>query len=59
MTTILEEARALVPALRAIKADLHRHPELSFAERRTTRVIRETLLALDWSRWRWTWRLLR
>lgn len=47
MTTILEEARALVPALRAIKADLHRHPELSFAETRTTRVIRETLLELD------------
>ena len=47
MTTILEEARALLPTLRAIKADLHRHPELSFAESRTTRVIRETLLALD------------
>ena len=47
MTTILEEARALLPTLRAIKADLHRHPELSFAETRTTRVIRETLLELD------------
>lgn len=31
-----------------IRHDLHAHPELSFRERRTTRVIRDRLLALGW-----------
>jgi len=31
-----------------IRHDLHAHPELSFQEHRTTRVVRERLLALGW-----------
>ena len=46
MSTLLERARALSPALRAIKEDLHRHPELSFQEHRTTEVIRQELAKL-------------
>lgn len=44
--TLLERARALGPELTGLKADLHRHPELSFQETRTTAVIRETLAPL-------------
>ena len=32
-----------------IRHDLHAHPELSFEEHRTTRVVRERLTALGWS----------
>ena len=46
MSTLLERARALSPALRAIKEDLHRHPELSFQEHRTTQVIKKELAKL-------------
>lgn len=46
MSTLLERARALSPALRAIKEDLHRHPELSFQEHRTTEVIKKELAKL-------------
>lgn len=46
MSTLLAEARALFPALKALKDDLHRHPELSFAETRTTALLKERLLAL-------------
>ncbi len=35
MSTILERASALAPELVALRRDLHRHPELSFQERRT------------------------
>ena len=31
-----------------IRHDLHAHPELAFEEHRTTRVIRDRLVALDW-----------
>ena len=34
--------------MREIRHDLHRHPELSFAEVRTTRVVRERLVELGW-----------
>ena len=46
MSTLLAEARALFPTLKALKDDLHRHPELSFAETRTTALLKERLLAL-------------
>ena len=39
-TTLLEEAKALYPSLKAVKDDIHRHPELAFEERRTTGIIR-------------------
>ena len=44
--TLLERAQALAPELCALKDDLHRHPELSFAERRTTALLREKLTSL-------------
>ena len=43
---MLERAEVLGPELRALKDDLHRHPELSFREYRTTGVLRERLTAL-------------
>ena len=46
MSTLLAEARALFPTHKALKDDLHRHPELSFAETRTTALLKERLLAL-------------
>lgn len=46
MATVLERAKALFPALKALKDDLHRHPELSFQEERTTALLRKTLLEL-------------
>lgn len=44
--TLLEQAKALEPQLRAMKDDLHRHPELSFQEVRTTGILKEKLTAL-------------
>ena len=44
--TLLEEARALAPELRAFKDDLHTHPELSFQEKRTTARLKERLTGL-------------
>ena len=41
--TLLEEARALAPALEELKARLHRKPELSFHEVNTTAKIRALL----------------
>ena len=37
------------PAMVAMRHDLHAHPELAFAEHRTTAVIRDRLLALGWT----------
>ena len=45
--SILSQARELHPELKALKDDLHRHPELSFQERRTTAVLLEKLAPLD------------
>ena len=44
--TLLEEAKALYPELKALKDDLHRHPEASFHETRTTAVLRSLLTSL-------------
>lgn len=44
--TILDQSKALSSALKAIKDDIHRHPERSFEERRTTAIIKEQLLFL-------------
>ena len=46
MDILLEQATALLPELKALKEDLHRHPELSWRERRTTALLRERLAAL-------------
>lgn len=46
-TPLLEEAKALFPALKALKDDIHRHPEPSFEERRTTGILRQALAGLD------------
>ena len=46
MSELLSRAQELFPALKAIKDDIHRHPELSFAERRTTGIIRARLAQL-------------
>ena len=37
------------PAMVALRHDLHAHPELAFAEHRTTAVIRDRLLELGWT----------
>ena len=46
MDILLERAKALLPDLKALKEDLHRHPELSWREVRTTALLREKLAAL-------------
>lgn len=46
MKALIEQAEARGETLREMKDDLHRHPELSFAERRTTAILREKLSAL-------------
>jgi amidohydrolase len=46
MTTMLERAKALAPRLSAIRRDIHRHPELSFEEVRTARLVADTLRSL-------------
>ncbi len=45
-TDLLQRARALAPALVALRRDLHRHPELGFQETRTAGVVAERLRAL-------------
>lgn len=45
-TDLLERARALAPELVALRRDLHRHPELSFAEHRTAARAAEAAAAL-------------
>ena len=42
----LTKAQDLFPELKALKDDLHRHPEVSFQERRTTARIKELLAPL-------------
>lgn len=46
MDHLLERAQALFPTLKALKDDLHRHPELSWQEKRTTALLKEKLTAL-------------
>jgi amidohydrolase len=46
MTTILQRALALAPKLSAIRRDIHQHPELSFEEERTARLVADTLRTL-------------
>ena len=46
MDDLLYKARALLPALKSLKDDLHRHPELSWREVRTTALLKEKLAAL-------------
>lgn len=46
MTSIRERAQALAPELQSIKNDIHLHPELSFQEVRTTKIIQDQLLAM-------------
>lgn len=43
---LLEQARAMEGELRDLKDELHRHPELSFQEIRTTALLREKLSGL-------------
>ena len=43
--TLLEQAKAMEPQLRAMKDDLHRHPELSFQEVRTPGILKQNLTA--------------
>ena len=45
-STLLERARSLAPELVELRRDLHRHPELSFQEQRTARVVAERLEAM-------------
>ena len=40
---LLEEARALLPGLTALRRELHRHPELGSQERRTAALIADRL----------------
>lgn len=46
MDPLLQRAQALSPTLKDLKDDLHRHPELSWREVRTTALLRERLTAL-------------
>ena len=43
---LLLRAQALFPVLKALKDDLHRHPELSGREVRTTALLKQKLSAL-------------
>lgn len=43
---LLDQAQAMSGALKALKDELHRHPELSFQERRTTALLQEKLTQL-------------
>ena len=47
LNSLLESAHALFPELKALKEDLHRHPELAFHESRTTALLTEKLASLD------------
>lgn len=47
---LLEQARAMEGELRALKDELHRHPELSFQEVRTTDLLKEKLDGLGLER---------
>lgn len=42
----MEQAKALERELKSLKDDIHRRPELSFEERRTTAIVKEKLTAL-------------
>lgn len=44
--TLFERAQTLYPELKALKDDLHRWPELSFQEVRTTAILKEKLTGL-------------
>ncbi len=46
MTSLLERARGMEAELIALRRDFHRHPELSFREERTARVVADRLRAL-------------
>ena len=46
MDILLKQAQSFLPALRHLKDDLHRHPELSWREVRTTALLQEKLTAL-------------
>lgn len=56
MNAVLERARALAPELKRIKDDIHRHPELSFQEVRTTKIIKDQLLSMGSTSLIWGWR---
>lgn len=47
LNAFLAAAHTLAPQLKALKDDLHRHPELAFHEVRTTALLRERLTRLD------------
>ena len=46
MGSLLKQAQSFLPALKQLKDDLHRHPELSWRETRTTALLKEKLTAL-------------
>ena len=43
MTALLDEARSLEAWLVAVRRDIHRHPELGFAETRTAALVAREL----------------
>ena len=45
MTTVLDDVRALEPDLVTFRRDIHRHPELAYAETRTAGRIADALEA--------------
>jgi IAA-amino acid hydrolase len=47
--TLLADARALAPELVAVRRDLHRHPELGFAELRTAGIAAQAMETLGFS----------
>ena len=53
MNTLLQRAKELYPELKDMKDDLHRHPELSFQEVRTTALLKESSPSWAWSWWTW------
>jgi hypothetical protein len=44
---VIDEISELLPALVALRRDLHAHPELAFAEHRTARIVAAALRELD------------
>lgn len=48
MKSLMEQAKALERELKSLKDDIHRHPEISFEERRTTAILKENSQPSDW-----------
>jgi len=44
-SSLLARMRELAPEMRAVRQDIHRHPELAYEEKRTAAIVAERLRA--------------